>query len=159
MADHVFIQVRDEFIDRLKAGVTAVSNRVYTFDQEPVDESKCPYLIVEISDDQAQPDAIGGAADDPPSLLELVQVRVGVHCVVSVNTDPEKAAYALRATVETTLLGSRNALSLGGKVLRVRRTGGDNGVQAMGETVAYRASAEFIVDIYKLERLADSFTY
>lgn len=158
MADHVYIQVRDEFINRLKAGVSAVSNRVYTFDEEPIDESKCPYLIVEIGDDQAQPDAVGGRSADPPDLLEFVQLRVGVHCVVSLNADPEKAAYALRATAETTMLGTLDALRLGGKAVRVRRVGGDNGVQATGETAAYRASADFVVDLYKLERLADSFT-
>lgn len=154
MADHVIIQVRDAVITKLKAGVTAVTNRVYTSDQEPVDDSLVPFLMVELQDDSAERISVGGFGN----LLEDVQASVIVHCVVKALGDVEQAAYNLRRDVETTLLSTTAGATLDGKIVNTQRLGGSPTRRSNGDYEGYAIALQFVMTIRHLESNADSFS-
>lgn len=163
MADHVIIQIRDELIARLKVGVASVSNRVYRPDEAPqpgeVDDTRIPYLMVQVGDDGDERMGMNGASGINPQLLEDINQAFFVHCVVKQDGDAEKAAYNLRRDLEQTLLATADALTLGGKAQMTTRVGGSNNRDDAIDQAAYAAVVQLEVKIRHLEGNPDSFTY
>jgi hypothetical protein len=162
MADHVIIQARDQLITLLKAGVAAVSGRVYRPDEAPkpgeVDETRTPYLMVQVGDDSDEPLGINGGAGEP-QLLESINQAFFVHAVVKQDGDAERAAYNLRRDVESTLLATANALTLGGRIQMLTRLAGANNRDDAIDQGAYAAVVQLQARIFHLQGSPDSFTY
>lgn len=162
MTDHVIIQVRDEVITRLKAGVASVSNRVYLKHEVPqpeeLDATLSPALIVWLGDDSDERIGVNGASN-APSVLEDINLVFYVACLAKADGDVEKTAYNLRSEVETTLLGSDAALTLGGKVSMLTRVSGANNRDDAPDQGAYNALLQFEAKITHLEGQPTSFIY
>lgn len=154
MADHVIIQVRDAVIAKLKTGVTLVTNRVFTTDEEPQDDASLPFVMVELMEDSAERLSIGGFG----TILEDLTHTMMIHCVVKALGDVEQAAFAIRAQVESTLLGSTAGATLDGKVPNTRRTGASTTRRSNGEYEGYCVALQFEFTIRHLEHNADSFS-
>lgn len=163
MADHVIIQARDALITRLKAGVSAVSGRVYRSDEAPqpdeVDESRVPFLVVQLGGDSDEPIGINGASGSDPELLEDINQVMYVHHVVKQDGDAEKAAYNLRRDTETALLATAAGLRLDGMVQMVMRVAGSNNRDDDIDQGAYDATVQLEVKIRHLQGRPDSFTF
>lgn len=158
MADHVIVQVRDALITRLKAQVSAVSNRVFRMDEEPTDLDQCPYLMVQLGADNDERMGVNGSASDP-SILEDINQTIFIHCVVKAAGDMEAAAYNLRRDVETALLATAAGLNLDGKVAMTTRVGAQPEQDSEGELEAYAVALQFEFKIRHLEGSPDSFVY
>lgn len=162
MTDHVIIQVRDEVITRLKAGVTSVSNRVYLKHEVPqpeeLDAALSPALVVWLGDDADERIAVNGDSN-APAILEDINLVFFVSCLVKADGDIEKTAYNLRGEVEATLLGSNAALTLGAKVSMLTRVSGVNNRDDSPDQGAYNAQLQFEAKITHLEGQPTSFTY
>lgn len=162
MADHIYIQARDEIISRLAAGVSAVSSRVYKQDDQVTDASRCPYLMVEVDAGAAPEDgSLNGSNGTVPAILQDEFIAVNVHCVVQQlqDGDGEKAAFALAAAAETALLATNAAKTLGGIAVNVRRPTVNTSRDTGGALETYAVSLGFQVWLRHLESRPDSFTY
>lgn len=161
MTDHVVIQVRDEVVSRLKAGVAAVSDRVYLMHEVPpeeIDASNSPFLVVQVGDDGAELIGVNGASS-APAVLEDLNLALFVHCVVKMDGDAEKTAYGLRADAETALLATDDALTLGGKVVTLTRVAAANNRDEALDQGAYAVALQLEAKIRHLEGSPTSFTY
>lgn len=161
MTDHVIIQVRDELISRLKAGVSSVSSRVYRKDEiqsEEMPAENAPALIVWLGDDSDERIGVNGA-DSAPAILEDINLTIFVACMTKADGDTEKTAYNMRSEVETTLLGSDAGLTLGGKVAMITRVAGSNNRDDTPDQGAYNAVLQIEAKIRHLEGLPTSFVY
>lgn len=162
MTDHVIIQVRDDIITRLKAGVTSVSSRVYRKDEiqpEEIDATNSPALVVWLGDDVDERMGMNASSSGIPSILEEINQTLFVGCLAKADGDVEKTTYNLRADVETTLLGTDAGLTLGGKVVMLTRVAGANNRDDAPDQGAYNALLQFEVKIRHLEGLPTSFVY
>lgn len=161
MTDHVVIQARDDIVTRLKAAVTAVSNRVYLMHEvqpEEVDADNSPFLVVQVGDDTAEILGVN-SADAAREILEDLAVPVFVTCVVKADGDAEASAYELRAVVETALLGTVDGNTLGGKVQRISRVAAANNRDEALDQGAYAITLQLEVLITHLQGSPTSFTY
>lgn len=160
---HVLIQVRDEVITRLKAGVPSVANRVYRYDEVPpeeIPEDLLPAVVVWLGDDHAERVGENGDGDPTvPSILEDITQVIYIACAVKTTSDPEKTAYDIRSEVETTLLGTSAGLTLGGRVVMLSRVAGSNNRDDALEIGAYNVQLQLEALVRHLERLPTSFTY
>lgn len=160
---NVIIQVRDDLITRLKAGLPSIESRVFAFGElqlEEVAEDDLPAIYVEVADDSAEDVGVnGGSSDDVPNVLEDLDVGYNVYCIVKQGGDAEKLAYALRSEVETALFDSIGARTLDGKVVWLRRQAGANNRDDAIDTNAYSASLRLVGKIRHLDKNPDSFTY
>lgn len=162
MADHVIIQARDAIITKLKAGVSAVSNRVYKFGEvefESVDEANSPFILVQLGDDTEEIVGINSADSSVLDVLEDMRPTIFVHCIAKQSGDAEATAYNLRRDVESTLFATQAARTLDGKVQGVYRIAAANNREDALDLGAYSSVLQLEVHIRHLDRLPDSFTY
>lgn len=160
MTDHVIIQVRDDLVTRLKAGVTSVEERVYLGHEVPAEEVRAedsPFVVVTLGDDAAEIVGVNGGVS--PSILEDINATYFVHCVAKMDGDAELAAYAVRAEVETTLFSTVDGLQLGGKVVRIVRVAAANNRDEAGDLGAYNVALQIEAKIRHLESAPTTLGY
>lgn len=118
MAAHVIQQVRDAIVSALRAQGNGLSiTNVFPYKDRPQDSTKTPYLYVRTRDDADERMALGLPSEE--RILAVFEVII----VVFQTGDFEAAALNLRVQAELALLGSLAALTLGGKVVMLTRTG------------------------------------
>jgi len=159
MPDHVIIQVRDAVIARLKTAATVAGNNVFRKDEEPQDDTLCPFIMVECGGDTAERDSLNGGNGATPSILEMLDASTIIHCVVKQSGDAEQAAYNLRGQVEAALLGSAAALTLDGKVQMTTRRAAQPRQDVLGDLESYAVALQFQHNIWHLESQPTSFGY
>jgi hypothetical protein len=93
---HVRTQIRNKFVDLLKAGVPLVSNRVYATRVYPLTQAKLPAITVTASSEESSLMTIG-ATMGAKSLDRSVDIQVSIYVNATASLDSTVDAISVLA--------------------------------------------------------------
>jgi hypothetical protein len=135
---------------RRLTNLATTQGNVFLYSEVTYADESLPMLAIEYQDDQRGTRSLGF-----PVLEQLGPVYL-VHIIVKQKGDYEKAAFLIRNEVETALLGSVQAKTLGGLVQWLRRVSAACERDEGTGTPVYRLTLQLQANIRHLESRPDS---